>query len=374
MVYLWCKKCRSRVCNYANSHRAAKFVVYRADFMLGGRYGDRKRESFATSQDAKDFEHETMAKFRRGEYLPEKGKITFKDLADRYYNDHCLAENHDKHRTTLCRIEKLKSIFGNRLASSITRSEIRELRVKLQAEWEGATINRVIGGVLKPMFNKGIEWDLINTNPCDYLKKVEEKEPIPRFLTKEELSRLYRAIMHENLRDYADVILHSGARPSSIASCSFDSGDVNLTQRIIWFTTYKGRRKHRYAVPVDDVLYEILLRRTITTGGKGLVFDVTDIQRRAKHAVKLSGVNESKNAAQHFSIYGLKHCYASYLLMSGASVLDVAKLLGHTDVKMVVKHYGHLSIEHLRKVQAGINMTPNNVDTLMTPIRGKLTN
>jgi integrase len=43
------------------------------------------------------------------------------------------------------------------------------------------------------------------------------------------------------------------------------------------------------------------------------------------------------------SFHALRHTYASHAVMAGAPLLVVAKNLGHTDTRMVEKHYGHLS-------------------------------
>jgi site-specific recombinase XerD len=88
------------------------------------------------------------------------------------------------------------------------------------------------------------------------------------------------------------------------------------------------------------------------------VFDVTNIRYLAEQAIEDAKLNEGVPDNQHFTIYGLKHCYASHLIMNGASLHEVGELLGHTDDKMVRKHYAHLTQDYLRKVQAKVNLTP----------------
>jgi integrase len=41
--------------------------------------------------------------------------------------------------------------------------------------------------------------------------------------------------------------------------------------------------------------------------------------------------------------YGLRHTWASLAVMAGMPLLVVAKNLGHSDTRMVEKHYGHLA-------------------------------
>jgi integrase len=43
------------------------------------------------------------------------------------------------------------------------------------------------------------------------------------------------------------------------------------------------------------------------------------------------------------SFHGLRHTWASHAIMNGVPLLVVAKNLGHSDTRMVEKHYGHLA-------------------------------
>ena len=62
----------------------------------------------------------------------------------------------------------------------------------------------------------------------------------------------------------------------------------------------------------------------------------------------------------------LRHSYASHLVMAGASLLAVMKLLGHADIRLVVKCYAHLSPDfladtvrlHFPKVQRAARSRP----------------
>jgi len=55
--------------------------------------------------------------------------------------------------------------------------------------------------------------------------------------------------------------------------------------------------------------------------------------------------------------HGLRHTYASQLIMKGASMLCVSQQLGHTTIDCVVKTYGHLSPE-FREREIGLYFQP----------------
>ena len=55
-----------------------------------------------------------------------------------------------------------------------------------------------------------------------------------------------------------------------------------------------------------------------------------------------------------FRWHDLRHCTASYLAMNGASLAEIAEVLGHKTLQMV-KRYAHLSDGHVSSVVESMN-------------------
>ena len=65
---------------------------------------------------------------------------------------------------------------------------------------------------------------------------------------------------------------------------------------------------------------------------------------------------EALSAAEieDFRFHDLRHSAASYLAMSGATLAEIAEVLGHKTLAMV-KRYSHLTEQHTSKVVARMN-------------------
>ncbi len=78
-------------------------------------------------------------------------------------------------------------------------------------------------------------------------------------------------------------------------------------------------------------------RRGRPRGGKGWIYRYNPKKvwaRICKQVVKAGG--------KAITMYGMRHSFASNLLIAGVSDVKVGRWLGHSDTRMVHKHYGHL--------------------------------
>jgi integrase len=77
---------------------------------------------------------------------------------------------------------------------------------------------------------------------------------------------------------------------------------------------------------------ELMLRKA-----DGGVWGIGHQVRPIAEAVKQAKISPT------ITFHGLRHSYASLSIMAHTPLLVVAENLGHTDTRMVEKHYGHLT-------------------------------
>jgi site-specific recombinase XerD len=69
---------------------------------------------------------------------------------------------------------------------------------------------------------------------------------------------------------------------------------------------------------------------------------------------KLKKYLNKLNSPKKLNVHSLRHTFASWLVQSGASIYEVQKLFGHSDIK-VTQIYAHLDPNELHSVVGRIN-------------------
>ena len=129
--------------------------------------------------------------------------------------------------------------------------------------------------------------------------------------------------------------------------------DVNLKDGyLILHQTKNGTRRR---IPLAGLSLELLAEHSkIRRLDTDLLFPGTihkdqpiDLRTPFEKALKTAGIND-------FKFHDLRHCCASYLAMNGASLGEIAEILGHRTLSMV-QRYSHLSESHVSNVVGSMN-------------------
>jgi integrase len=69
--------------------------------------------------------------------------------------------------------------------------------------------------------------------------------------------------------------------------------------------------------------------------------------RESEQTRPMAAAVEAAKIKPSIGFHGLRHTWASLAVMNGTPLLVVAKALGHSDTRMVEKHYGHLAPSYI---------------------------
>jgi integrase len=165
-----------------------------------------------------------------------------------------------------------------------------------------------------------------------------------RYLDVPEAKRLINAC-NTDFRQLVQGALQTGARYGElirleVADFNIDSGTLAIRQS-------KGG-KARHVVLTDE---GVSFFRQVCAGraGNEPIFRKSSGAAWGKSHQK-QPMAEACTAASikpPIGFHGLRHTWASLAVMAGGPLLVVAKNLGHTDTRMVEKHYGHLAPSYI---------------------------
>lgn len=262
-------------------------------------------------------------------------------------------------------MQVLKAHFGNEPLRSITAENVSrfvaELRVgtvkNTGAPISPATVNRYLA-LLKTMFQKGIEWGRLEANPASLVKKLKEPPPRDRILTKDEAGRLLAAA-EGDFRAILIVALGTGMRRGEILALRWK--DVDLTMGIITVAMSKSGKARR--IPMSGAVAEAL--GAVSRRGE-FVFWNPETRTHRKDVKTAFHLACARAKITGFRFHDLRHTALTWMLRSGADIVSVSKIAGHSSIVMT-QRYCHASAEFQRRavehVGAILDSTRQNLDT-----------
>ncbi|MDD2326552.1 MAG: tyrosine-type recombinase/integrase [Alphaproteobacteria bacterium] len=126
-----------------------------------------------------------------------------------------------------------------------------------------------------------------------------------------------------------------------------------LEQRIIDFGRGYGN-KRRSIVPMNDAVYEALLEAKELAQTDHVV----EYNGRPTRAIKKAFSRLCESCGIKASPHVLRHTAATWLVMDGVPLSEVARLLGDSE-KTVETVYGKHSPDYLRRAVTALNLTKN---------------
>lgn len=189
------------------------------------------------------------------------------------------------------------------------------------------------------------EWRMVET-----FGDVDEARV--RWLTLEEAARLMNAC-DSDFRLMVQAALLTGARYGQL--CRLAIHDFNSEAGTLTLRSKKGKTgkiKTYHAMLDDDgVRFFRALSAGRASGGLFLAHSNSGAPWTAAEQIRRMGdACKAAKISPPIGFHGLRHTWASHAVMNGIPLLVVAQNLGHSDTRMVEKHYGHLAPSYRRDV------------------------
>jgi integrase len=246
-------------------------------------------------------------------------------LLKRYRDEHGV--NTRSLETIDYHLRKLLPFFGDLLPSHVSNNLLKEY-VRYRVVKNG-TILRELGTFKAALhYAEGNRW--IERQP-QFMMPVKSPPPRDVWLKREEVAMLIEKAKSPHIRLFIKIAVSTAARSGAILDLKWDQ--LNLESRIIDFGRGFGN-KRRSVVPMNDVI---------------------EYNGRPTRAIKKAFSRLCEECGIKASPHALRHTAATWLVMDGVPLSEVARLLGDSE-KTVETVYGKHSPDYLRRAVTALNL------------------
>ncbi len=310
--------------------------------------------NFERRTDGRKWVQQTEAAIRDGRYFPthEARRRTLADLVDRQLEAIKSKRPHDYGRQKLL-LGWWKKKLGDYTLDQCTPALIAEYRDRLLRENTGtketprhrspATANRFLSALSKAFSDAVREWHWLHDNPLRRVAKEQESQGRVRYLSDEERKRLLDACRKSELPELYLIVLFAittGMRRGELLGLRWSDVDLERGVAVIHHTKNGDRR----SVPIVPEVAALLRQHgRVRRLDSDMVFPSPGKRPVWFDPAWYVALDTAK--VENFRFHDLRHTAASYLAMSGATVPEIAAVLGHRTLQMV-KRYAHLSDQH----------------------------
>lgn len=313
--------------------------------------GKQRAKNFRT----KELAHDHCRRIDRGEDVKEGKVPTFATFANVWRERHGSVTKAE--RTMMVAWESVERYlvptFGNVRLDRLTQVHLLDLRAKLvgtqvrgRKPMSPKTVNNILV-LARQILLAAVAEGLITESPWGKVKNVKVPEQDFRYWTMDERERFLRFCRSRDpeLAELVLVATHTGLRKGELKALQrqqldFATGQIKVNAT---YDDHLGRRLERSKnakvgfVKMSQDVREALLTKSIAPG-ETPVFRAelfSDLYDRLRRRCVEAGVKE-------IGPHGLRHTFASIMIMRGAPILAVSKFLRHSSITMT-ERYAHLA-------------------------------
>lgn len=273
---------------------------------------------------------------------------TLADLCTQYQDEYLIDKDPQSRYWWQCFCGKLLRELGDGPLSIFTPDVIRAWKLSLSQRYKPGTVHRYLSRLSRLLRVAVEEYGWLETHPMTRIRKPSPGRGRVRFLTTEERIRLLAACAaspNEMLYPVVVLALGTGGRKEEIRQVQWRN--VDLTRGVVRFVETKT--DHSRSVPLlGEALTVLQALYAQRQEGVPWVFPARDGQG-PRLVESAWGTARKQAGLADFPFHGLRHTFASYCALAGASLKDISELLGHRTLAETLR-YTHLLDGHTRGI------------------------
>lgn len=333
--------------------------------------GKRKRRYCKTEREAirkksemlRELEQGTLAtgpQRKLGEYLV--------DWIDNVHKDKLRISTYVKYKKLIKYIvAELGNVWLEKLAPEQVRRFYTKMGKKKEDGGNGLSSKTVheIHGVLHLALKNAVRWSYVSRNVCDLVEppRIVSREPTP--LTLEQAQAFLKSVGEHRLEVLLTMAVVTGMRRGELLALRWGNVDFNGKTLLILHTvdyipkygyvetepkTVAGKRLVNLPDFIIDMLklhrtrlLEQQLRQGELWENRDLVFpDLRGGYSNPGYLIRVFTKLLREAGVPHMHFHDLRHSAATILLAMGVNIKVIQELLGHSDIAITLRVYGHL--------------------------------
>lgn len=186
----------------------------------------------------------------------------------------------------------------------------------------------------------GEEQGYIERSPLVHMKKpgCGRKEQV---VTLQQYQTLLARYDDEEFKDLLITTWETGCRPQESLRVEAHHVDLAASRWVFPASESKGRKIPRVVYLTPKALE--ITRRLMAKHPAGPLFRNTDGKQWTPYATNCRFQHVRRKTGVKYSLYCLRHSFATHALMNGVDCITVATLMGHSDPSTLSKVYQHVS-------------------------------
>jgi integrase len=286
-------------------------------------------------------------------------RVTFAAFADSTYRKYAKQKNVNiKAKET--DIDVLSKFFGKRkLISEITAQDCRDVQYRLQNtltvtknQRSPSTVNRTMSTASK-IFTLACEEGLLERNPMQYVRRLEEPPPRQRLLTAEQKEAFWKEVVKDKfMLRIVMLALNLPVRRGQILAITKEA--CNLENRKVFVIRSKGRPPR--AVPLNNTALRILSDMCAEVESGPLILfkgkPIRDFRTRWSKLLVRANINRSKDPEaevrptreENFHFHDLRTELASELVRNNVNPIVVQQLFAHSSMQIT---QGYMQVDDM---------------------------
>ena len=238
----------------------------------------------------------------------------------RYRLERCVQQFPDYKVTDLTAHAVQKWVDSYGLSRSSTRNYLRAIKTCLRwADAEG----------------------MIRENPLQHMQ-IPSGEAKEVCYSHEEFDELLAKFQDDEFSDLLTVHWETGCRPQESLRVEARHVDVENSRWVFPKSEEKNKKRVRVVYLSEAAL--AITQRLMLKYPEGKLFRNSKGKPWTTDAVNNRFYRHQQKTGKRYSLYGMRHSWATHALRKGIDPLTVAILMGHNDPSMLTKVYQHLSL------------------------------